>query len=194
MNNKIAGLFKTYLETLSWADKVAGLVQTASIRTADSVTKTYPISCDVTADACIKGEYQALTPDSKKKSVMYFEDHGGVPFISRIGNTLKFSCKLRLIIWLNLKLIQEAECAGDATGCGSSGDYVIEAIKKFPAKPFKSADFISIYITNISQVERSVDIFSRYSYSEVATQYLMFPFDFAALDIDTEFTIPCIEI
>ena len=94
---------------------------------------------------------------------------------------------------MNLKLIQGTSCNSGVSGCGSSGDYVIEVIKKLPTRPFASGDFISIYISDISQVERSVDIFSRYTYSEVTTQYLMFPFDYAALDLTVEFTIPCVE-
>jgi UDP-3-O-acyl-N-acetylglucosamine deacetylase len=52
---------------------------------------------------------------------------------------------------------------------------------------------ISIYISSITQVERSVDIFSKYTYNEQATQYLMYPYDYFALDLDIDFMIPCIE-
>ena len=190
MNNKIANIFRLQLQTLSWADKVAGLVQTASIRTADSVTKTYPISCDVTADACIKGEYQALTPDSKKKSILYFEDRG-VAMVERQGNRLKFQSSLRLVGWVNLKLIQEAECDADVSGCGTIGDYVIQVIKLLPTSPIKTVDFISIMVSDIAEAERDVSIFSKYTYSETGVQYLLHPYGFFCLDLSITFTIPC---
>lgn len=194
MNNILANILKSRVETLEWADRVAGLVQTANVRVkdGDSVTeKSYPISCNVTYDACIKGKYRDLAPDSKKKSVIYFEDRGG-SFVERIGNRIKMRSSLRLVCWLNLKNINEASCDDDSGACGVSGTYVIDVIKSLPSKPFATADFISIALTNITQVERSVDIFSRYTYNEQATQYLMYPYDYFALDIDIDYTIPCI--
>jgi hypothetical protein len=194
MNNKLAHILVNYIEHLDWIDKISGLVQTANIRekVGESITnKSFPISCDVSYEECIKGRYQDLAPDSKKKSVLYFEDRA-ISFIKRNGNTLQFQSSLRLVCWLNLKLIHSATCDVEVDNCGVSGDYVIEVIKSLPSIPFTEGDFISIYINSISQAERSVDIFSKYTYSETATQYLLFPFDFFALDFSIDFTIPCI--
>ena len=186
MNNSIANILKSSIETVDWADKVAGLVQTANVRVknGDSISdKSYPISCNVTYEACIKGTYDELAPNSKKKSIMYFEDRG-VSFVEHSGNKMKFRSSLRLVCWLNLCLIDDS--------CGVSGSYVIDIIKKLPSKGFAASGFYSILITSISQVERSVDIFSKYTYNEQATQYLMYPFDYFALDLEIEFIIPCI--
>jgi hypothetical protein len=195
MNNKIANLIKSYVDDLEWSDKIAGLVQTANIRVKngeDVSDKSYPVSCDISADACIKGAYQDLAPDSKKKSVIYFEDKG-VSFVEKIGNRLKFDSTLRLVCWLNHSLIQGGICDPDTIGCGSTGDYVIDVIKSLPTSPIQTDDFISIQITGISQAERDVSIFSKYSYNEVATQYLMFPFDYFALDLTISFVVPCVK-
>ena len=194
MNNKLANILKGQIEDLTWIDKIAGLVQTANVRitSGDNTTeKSYPISCNVTADACLKGDYQDLCPNSKKKSVVYFEDQG-LQFDRQEGNRLYYNSSLRLVCWLNLQLIQEAGCKKDVTGCGTSGDYVLEVIKKFDYKPFDQDGLYGVMIHPPSQVERSVDIFSKYSYSEVATQYLMSPFDYFALDYQITFCIPCL--
>jgi hypothetical protein len=193
MNHKIASILKTYIETLSWADKVAGLVQTANIRVknGDTITnKAYPVSCDISEEVCLKGAYQDLAPDSKKKSVIYFEDLG-VNQIERQGNKLKFESKLRLVCWLNYREIQREGCDSGVVGCGTSGDYVIELIKVLPTSPISTTDFVAISVSNITQVIRSEDIFSKYTYAEHETQYLMFPFDYFALDLTISFTIPC---
>lgn len=185
MNNKISNLLKTYLEPLSWSDRLSGIVQTVSIKTGSNenpVDKTYPVSCNITAEQGIKGDYLNLAPDSKKKSILYFEDKS-VSFVERLGNRLKFQSSLRLVCWLNLGLI------GDNPGV--SGDYVISVIKALPTTPIQTADFVSIYISAISQVERDVSIFSKYSYNEQSTQYLLFPYDFFALDLTIDFVIPC---
>ncbi len=196
MNNKIAKLIKdNYLDSLTWKDKISGLVQT--VNTVDKVDKTkdvsYPVSCDIDADSCSSGAYQDLCPNSAKKSVIYFEDHGGCDQVEQKGNKITFSCKLRLVAWLNLKKIQEESCDSGVTGCGTSGDYVIDVIKHLPHVPFSTVDFISISIQNISQAQRDVSIFSRYTYAERETQYLMFPYDYFSLDLDIRFTIPCVE-
>ncbi|HBR22853.1 MAG TPA: hypothetical protein DD713_09975 [Nitrospiraceae bacterium] len=194
MNNKIANILKDQISDLTWIDKIAGLVQTLNFRqkTGDNITeKSYPISCDISEDACLKGAYQDLCPNSKKKSILYFEDKGVV--LDRMeGNRMYYVSSLRLVCWLNLQLIQDEGCIKDVTGCGTSGDYVIEVIKKFNYVPFDVGGLYMIMIQPPSQVERSVEIFSKYSYNEEALQYLLFPFDYFSLDIETRFTIPCL--
>lgn len=194
MNHKIASILKGYLVNLTWKDKLAGLVQTANIRMKsgeDISPKSFPVSCDIDAVTCINGAYQDLAPDSKKKSVLYFEDKG-VSFVERIGNRMKFTSSLRLVGWLNLREIQGESCDNSVTGCGTVGDYVIEVIKALPTTPFSTTDFVSIYISNISEAEQSVDIFSKYTYNENAVQYTMFPYQYFALDLTIDFVIPCV--
>jgi len=194
MNNKIANILKDQIDDLTWIDKIAGLVQTANVRekNGDNISeKSYPISCSISEDACLKGAYQDLCPNSKKKSVLYFEDKG-VSFDHQEGNRLFYKSSLRLVCWLNLQLIQGAACKKDVTGCGTSGDYVLEVIKKFDYKPFNSGGFYGIVIHPPAQAERSVDIFSKYTYNETALQYLMAPYDYFALDFEISFFIPCL--
>ena len=78
MNQGIANIIKGYIEYLSFVDKIAGLVSTQYM-TIDGVQKSYPVACCVTADDCKEGAYNDLTPDSRYKTVIYFED-GGVSF------------------------------------------------------------------------------------------------------------------
>jgi len=194
MNHKLANILKTELESLTWVDKIAGLVQTANIRikNGDSISdKSYPISCDIDEDTCKKGAYQDLAPDSKKKSVLYFEDKG-LSFDHQDGNRLFYKSSLLLVCWLNHKLIQGETCDSGVTGCGTSGDYVLEVIKAFDYKPFNSGGLYGITITPPSQEIRDVSIFSKYSYNETALQYLMFPYDYFALSLEIEFMIPCL--
>lgn len=190
MNHKIAYLLKSYLETLSWKDQVSGLVQTVHTFTPEQKSKSYPVSCDVTADACVKGDYLALTPDSSKKSVLYFED-GGCSMIERVGNRLKFRSSLRLVGWLNFLKINEVTCEADLRSCGTVGDYVIEVIKLLPTSPITTTDFVSIMVSGIDEAEHSSEIFSKYTYSEELVQYLLHPYGFFAIDLSINFVIPC---
>jgi hypothetical protein len=191
MNSKIAHVIKGKIEGLSWIDKIAGLVQTVSIRKAIGETftvKTYPVSCDVDYDACVKGRFQDLTPDSKKKSVIYFEDRG-CTMIERQGQNIKFQSNLRLVCWLNLKEIHGATCNDEIEHCQTSWYYVLDILKELPTMPFKTTDFLSVFIASVSEVPRTVEIFSKYSYNQESTQYLLWPFDFFSLDFQINVTI-----
>lgn len=193
MNHKIANILKSYVEIVSWVDKIAGLTQVANIRLKEgesSSEKSFPISCDIDPDSCKKGKYQDLAPDQSKKSVMFFEDRGGVTIEKHEGNRIFYQCQLRLVVWLNIRLIEDVTCDANAS-CGVSGDYVIDVIKRVPYHPFNSGGFYGIFIEPPEQVERSVGIFDRYTFNEPQTQYLMHPFDYFALDFTIHFAVPC---
>ena len=186
MNNKIANIIVGYIKELSWIDKIAGLTQIAKV-TQGGVEKRFPISCDLTFDdACTQGCYDELMPNSQYGSVVFFED-GSFNFIRHEGGKLLYESRLRLVAWLNYKKLPG--------GCGSSGDYVISIIKALPAFPQNVGDMIRLSIMVTSQAQRSSGVFSKYTFDEKTSQYLMLPFDFFALDLRTEFyLIPeCVE-
>lgn len=184
MNNKIANIIRDDIKDIAWIDKLAGLTQVAKVSQTSGeskVEKRFPISCAMSYDdACKTGCYDELAPDSKYKSVAYFEDEG-VTFTGRVGNKIYYESRLRLIVWLNLKAL-----AGE---CGTSGDYVIDVIKTIPSMPRNVGGLISLQTTITSQAVRDVSIFSKYTYNEKQTQYLMYPYDFFALELRTNFVI-----
>lgn len=195
MISKIANILKNNIEALEWIDKISGMVITVNVqeKVGDNViTKSYPVSCDITSDDCIKGHYKDLIPDSKKKSVVYFEDIGGTQFVKQEGNRLYYRASLRLVAWLNYKLLNEDSC-GVASVCENTGDYVLSIIKSLSYMPFDEDELYGIKIYPPKQAEKSSDIFGRYTYAEEAVQYLMYPFDYFALDFEVDFIIPCVD-
>jgi len=72
-------------------------------------------------------------------------------------------------------------------GCGATGNYIIDIIKALPAFPVNVADLMGVSIRVTSQAIRSDDIFSKYTFNQTATQFLMLPFDFFSLEIRTSF-------
>ena len=189
MNHKIAKILKTYLEDLTWADKIAGLTQVLRVNQSEGDVKTekrIPISCDISYDNCQQGCYDELVPNSNYRSIIYFED-GSFSFTHSQGKKKYYESRLRLVCWLNYTKMPG--------GCGSSGDYVIDIIKAFPAYPVNLTDMLAFNVEVISQQPRSVNIFGQYSYNEFQTQYLMLPYDFFALDLRTTFYIisECVE-
>lgn len=185
MNNKIANIIVDYIEDLAWIDKIAGLTQIAQTKQGE-VVKRFPISCAYDSD-CVQGCYDELMPNSQYRSVVFFED-GSFTFIRQEGGKLFYESRLRLIAWLNYKRLEEG-------GCGSSGDYIISIIKALPALPQNVGDLLRLRVTVASQAQRSSGVFSKYTFDELTSQYLMLPYDFFSLDIRTEFHIvtECIE-
>ena len=188
MNNKIADILADKISGLSWVDKLAGLVQTAQISVGDpKIIKRFPISCNMKyLDICKTGIYDELFPNSRYKSVIYFEDGGCVVEKSQ-GERIYFISRLRLVCWLNTKSLH--------IECSESYLYIIDLFKVLNISPFNLDYFIGVDIVITSEAVRDSTIFSKYTYDEKRTQYLLYPFDFFALDIQVKFalTASCFE-
>lgn len=191
MNHEIANILKGLLVDLDFVDKISGLVQTVYMDVLDEnktrVQKSFPVSCDATYEDCIDGAYLDLCPDSSKKSVLYFED-GGVAFIDQKGKFKNYRSILRLICWLNVAKIKAEEC-DVSTVCSMNGSAIKSIICMFPKIPIDLGDIRRFYPEVVNEVIRDNSIFSKYTYNEKQTQYLMHPYDYFALTIETTFSI-----
>jgi hypothetical protein len=107
MNEAIASIVKSYVMGIEMADKCAGLIRPVTLMVGD-VKKTYPVAWDV-SHADLKGRYNDLMPNSKYKSLMYFEDMG-TTWLERKGDNQYFDSRLRLIGWLNTSKFPSIKC------------------------------------------------------------------------------------
>lgn len=185
MNEKLANVLKTNIEGLNFIDKIAGLVKPMTITKVENgakVKKTFPVACDVTADQCVKGNYQELIPNSKYKSIAYFEDLGSaIEYKDR--NRVKFTSRLNLVCWLNLKKL--AECGL----CVISPQVILMLMANLPEFPVNDDIYRDIRITAVSETPKSNTIFSRYTYDELISQYLLSPYDYFCLQITVQFWV-----
>lgn len=175
MNIRIAEIIRQQIAAFPWSDKHAGLVQSVTLSIEGGGVRIFPVACDVTHADCISGKYNDLVPNSLYKSVLFFEDGGFTPG-QRRGQYQEFESRLRLVVWANLAQM------GDE-GCHSSAEMIADVMSLQPATPLNTDIFQAFSWKVTSQPLRSADIFSRYSYREVATQFLFYPYDFFALDI-----------
>lgn len=191
MNQAIANIIREYIDELSFIDKIAGLVSTQYMTVTNEngvkVQKSYPVACCVSADDCKEGAYNDLTPNSDYKTVLYFED-GGVSFVRAQGNFRYYQSRLRLVCWINVAKLNEDPCHTDIP-CTASTNIIIELIRAIPDFPFNYPPFMQVRFEVTNQLIRSNSIFSAYTYNEVQNQYLMAPYDYFALDINTTFAI-----
>jgi hypothetical protein len=191
MNQQIANIIKAKIEGLDFVDKIAGLVSTTYMTMSDAegakVQKSFPVACNVTAEDCISGAYNDLCPNSKYRTVLYFED-GGVDFNAREGIWICYTSHLRLVCWINVGKYK-ADCCGDVLSCTASADIIKKILCALPSQPEYIDPYSKVYPVVTSQVIRNNSIFSAYTFNEVVTQYLLSPFDFFALNIETTFCI-----
>lgn len=195
MNQAIADIIKSHIEGLDFVDKIAGLVRTLTfdIVTKDSegknvpVQKSFPVACCVTADDCKNGAYNELMPNSQYKTVIYFEDMG-VTAGDIEGRYSYFTSNVRLVCWINAAKILGDTCK-TGTACTLSAHFISEIIRALPEFKQHHNPFNMVLSKVTSQEVSSPSIFSQYTYDEKHTQYLMYPYDYFALDIQTEFAI-----
>lgn len=189
MNQAIAAIIKAQIADLDFIDKIAGLVAVQYMNITNEsgvkVQKSYPVACCTTADDCKQGNYNDLAPDSKYKSVTYFED-GGISFDRSESHWDYFTSRLRMVCWLNVKKILEEACDGT---CTYSSHAIADIIRHLPEFPQNIAPFDNVYTEVTSQVIRSNSIFAPYTYNELQTQYLMAPYDYFALELTTTFAV-----
>ena len=187
MNQAIANILKGYLEHCGdFVDKIAGLVQTVTI-SIDDVKKSFPVACTFTAEDCKNGVYNDLALDSKYKTIIYFED-GGVTHNGSQGNFVCYTSRLRLVCWINT-LKYKADWCGSGVPCTVSAEIIKKILCCLPTFPEEITPYVRVMPVIVSEEIRSNSIFSKYSYNELQTQYLMYPYDFFALNIETDFCI-----
>ena len=179
MNSAVANILKTKIETLPFVDTIAGLVTVGQKKDKTEVLR-FPISRDVTHTDCINGRYTDLIPNDKKTSVIYFEDRG-ISNNGTSGRRTIYESQLILVGWLNLKKIGKEDIGITSLAVGS-------ILKVLNVPRFNEGMFQRIDITIENQLVKNTQIFSAYTFREEA-QYLMFPFDYFALNISVTFEI-----
>lgn len=191
MNIAIADKYRELVAALSFTDLVAGMVKVhreeIPLEGGNALIKTFPVACDLTVEQCRNGEYKSLTMDDKYKSIIYFED-GGVLLRQIHPKHYDMVSRLRLVAWYNLKYIVGA-------GCSMSGALIANILNVLPHAPINLSGagglkLTKVHVESVSELPKQADIFLKYSYDEPKDQFLLYPYDYFAIEIATLFTIP----
>ena len=179
MTDKIAQLILNEISTLNWVDKTAGVVKALSVNVKNE-EKVYPIYLN-SALPCDTSTYTDLVPDSSKMSIIYFED-GGSEVIESGCKYTDMEATLKLVCWVNLKRINI-----DYT----DAEYIkLNLINNIPSH-IDNTDWVTkIRVMFEGEEPKGADIFSDYTYDEAENQYLIYPFDFFALNYRVKYSIP----
>lgn len=195
MNVAIGNIIKGLLDPFQvggigsnqFIDKLAGVVKVISVsernESEGQITKTFPISCNLTYAECNRSwGYKDLIPNSNYGCMVYLEEEGGVDKIETLRTSTKYKTSLLLVGWINQKKLGSNECS-------VTGLIVNTIIAALSAKPFNSDIYQTIQIEVVGQNPKSVNPFSKYTYDEDNTKYLMAPFDYFSLKIDVTFSV-----
>lgn len=188
MNKELTAVLKTRLEAgggLDFIDVYSGLVSTVSrtIQDANGSFKIqrFPVSYDTSVVDCGRSPEKALTPDSTKKGLLYFEENGNVIPGRRLSSGFyQYKSGLALVVWINRKKV---------TG-GTYDELTKTALGQIQAKistPVPGEVGFQNLIVKTEFIRQDASIFSRYTYDETVTQYLRPPFEFFAIGITVSF-------
>lgn len=196
MTTEVGNILKDFLEPLrvggtgenQFIDKLAGVVKTITRSDLDSnnvrVSKTFPVACGVSYEECNKASaYTDLIPDSRLGCIVFFEDLG-VRKIDNEGGLANWKASYRLVGWVNNKKL-------GVNGCSVTGQVINTIIDQFPTRFFNVTGTIyqRCFIEVLGQDPKSTNPFSKYSFDEDKTQYLMSPFDYFSIQIDINYSI-----
>lgn len=188
INQTIAYLLKKSLVPLverGLITRLAGLVKTLETdRFSGGKKKKYrfPIPVEASESTCLSTGrvYPDLVPDSSERLIVYFED-GGATCLN--GDT-KWQSRLRLVAWGNRDGFTIAEERQPELPI-IIASLLIGAIRKATGEGIVN----SLRVEITSSPEAGANLFSRYTYNETSSQYLMLPYFALGLDLTIIFTL-----
>jgi len=196
MTIELGNILKSFLEPLKsdgvdstkFIDKLAGVVKTAVRSGKDSnnnrILQSFPIACGTSFEDCNKnGLLTDLVPNSSLGCIVYFEDLG-VRLISESGQLRNWKASYKMVGWINAKKL-------GSDSCSISGSIINTILNQLPTGQFNVTDtpYQRCSIEVLGQDPKSLNPFSKYSYDEDKTQYLMYPFDYFSMQVDVNFSV-----
>lgn len=153
-------------------------------------TKVFPVSCTSSFDDCRSNRFQDLVPNSKHRSIGYFEQIGDAARNAieegraKRGSLFVYDIPVRLVVWLN---IPKMNLNGDqATACNIAGMVLMKLQKalyrpngfEFPADVYPNSNVQMIF--QAQEAKDANRIFGKYSYGDL-TKFMLFPYDWFSL-------------
>jgi len=177
---KIARHIKTeYLDSLSFADRTGGLVRLMNDHRKGE--KSFPV--EVNQDKVL-GDMQylrGLTPDSTKKSIMYFEQNGAPNVVEDHNEWYGVEATLSLVCWFNYQ-----EVDPDMYDPAYLEAQIVSAI------PFKLGSFeclTAVTCAFAGQDHNDGSIFTKYTYNEPESQFFKYPYEYFVLNFDISYRV-----
>jgi len=186
MNDVISNVLAQGFSGLDFVTSAAGLVYDVKLKKKDKVI-TLPASQKVykSVEECITDQtYTHLVPTSKDTGIIYFEDLDS-DMITKTDLYEHWRGSLKLIGWFNI--LDACTKENGFTGTEDLKCLIKDLVNgvSFTGFAFKG------HIEVDKEYSKLKNPFSRFSYDEARTQYLVHPFDFISLRITYNIFIKC---
>lgn len=165
--------------SLPFVDKITGIVKVASIQVGDAV-KTLPISYNSNVSTCSQSELMDYVPDNGQMSIIYFEDRGTQ--VTRMENqSIYFTSNFTLVCWFDYRKID----------CSIIDPALVAAniLKYLPENMGNIYPAIGVFLSVAGQQANDGGVFSKYSYMEVVSQFITYPYGYVAIDLQAEYKV-----
>ena len=164
------------LSELAWLDLVAGVVREQKLN-VDGKVKTLPAM----PDPDNAGEYILLVPADEHSGIAYFDvlsnqKRGDVSG----GRAYLMESVVRLVVWLNTKRLSPSSVIPQAMAA---------IVSKLSGNYSDVSPVGSLAVTPLQEVPKTPAIFSKWTYDEAESQYLMLPYEYFAFDFQMMFTL-----
>ena len=174
------------IETLAvpFLDKITGIVKVLTYQGPKKLIKI-PVAYNLSPELCTTtADLDEYCPNSKKRSIIYFEDMG-TSLRGWEGNMMAFTSQLRLVCWLNYDMIGEYQ----------PGLAALNLLKYIPNNMGNSDGLLGVWVDAIRQEPNDGGCFTKYTYKEEVSQYLTFPYDYVSFVLSVTFKLrkDCIE-
>lgn len=172
----------TDLQALNFVDKIGGVVypfqQKRMGEGGQPVIKTIPIYGN-NPTVCVNEPYIDLVPDDRYKSVVYFEaDNENMVTEATHQGQVTTIANLTMIGWFNMPKINASL---------TSAEGMIRAMTSVVLGVWDiTGAHCVVEVTGFRY--RDPSIFSEYTYDEAEKQYLIYPFDFGAVEFEVQMT------
>ena len=175
MIRKIADLIVSEISGLNFVERITGVVKELEVN-KEGVIGVYPTALNTSTL-----KHDIFMPESRYKSVIFFEDNG----VTSEGNDNRYNnytANLRLIAWYNLPLINSAY---------RDGALLTQTLIYTIPDTLANSDYLTKICVDITNEQtKGKGVFGRYTFPEDKWQYLNYPYDYAAIDIDVKFSVP----
>lgn len=169
MLTSVAEVLADKLRTMPFLSKVGGIARAQKLKVG-AVTKTLPAYPDPTK----KAGYYWLYPESSETGIAYFENLGNEKSGEiAAGRGYQYRAQVRLIVWINSKRLSPPDLGAIQSAC-------VGALQGKHSSPFPG--IISILVEPNKEAIQSAELFSKYTYDESESQFLMLPYEYFGFD------------
>lgn len=173
-------LVKEIVSNSSFIDRWTGVVIPMK-KSVNGTEKVFPVAHN-TPSTCDLSDYTSLVPDSDKAGICYCEVVSQPVFEPLYSTVRLVNASLRVVLWYNLDRVNAGFHTDESVLLGNVMQWIPRSL---PDYLFTSVKNVNIYIDNVSS---GVDLFSKYSYDEVRTQFVTHPYGAVAIDLSIQYT------